>query len=136
MDELRREDPIDGPPPATVFTFLLTLPYALPVPEGSTPGFVDRRTSSWDGWSPAWTGRLVGGPGAEPLSDDVVPGTRMAIRHPRVTMPVPPAAAFEAFTDWIEPPLSPDVFARLTEDTRKWKSTGVSAVISVVALSR
>jgi hypothetical protein len=136
MNGLRRGEPTDAPPPVTVFTFLLTLPYALPVPEGSTPGFVDRRTSIWDEWSPAWTGKLVGGPDAEPLSDEVVPGTRIAIRHREVTMPVPPAAAFEAFTDWIEPPLSPDVFARLTEDTRKWKSTGVSTVISVVALSR
>jgi hypothetical protein len=56
------------PPPVTVFTFFLSLPYAVPVPDGSTPGFVDRRTSDWDGWSLAeglWerSAELVGLPG-------------------------------------------------------------------------
>lgn len=136
MTREKGRDQTDEPPPVTVFTFFLTLPYAIPVPEDSTPGFVDRRTSAWDGWTPASIGKLIGGPDAEPLSDDVVPGTRMVVRHREVTMPVPPAAAFEAFTDWIEQPLPSDIFAGLAEDTRRWKSTGMSTVISVVALSR
>ena len=132
MARRKRARSTEESPPLTVFTFLLTLPYAVPIPDGSTPGFVDRRTDDWDGWSPELTGRLVDGSG--PLADDVVPGTRMAVRHREVTMPVSPAAAFDAFRDWIEPPLPPDVFARLAEDTRRWGASGVSNVISVAAL--
>jgi hypothetical protein len=134
MAKRRRAQPTEEPPPVTVFTFFLTLPYAIPIPDGSTPGFVDRRTEDWAGWSPEWLGRLVGAAGA--LADDVAPGTRMAVRHREVTMPVPPAAAFEAFSDWIEPPLPSNVFARLTEDTARWKASGVPTIVSVVALSR
>lgn len=122
------------PPPVTVFTFFLSLPYAVPVPDGSTPGFVGRRTSDWDGWSPELLAALVGIP--EPFSEQTAPGTRMAIRHRELTVPVPPAAAFEAFKDWIEPPLPPAVFQHLSEDTAKWGASGMPIVVSIVALSR
>ncbi len=122
------------PPPATVFTFFLALPYALPIPGELNPGFVDERTPIWDGWSPQQLADMVGI--EEPFSPETVPGTRMAIRHREVTMPVPFVAAFEAFVDWIEPPLSEEVFARLRDDTEAHKETGMDIVLSVVALSR
>lgn len=69
------------PPPATVLTFFLALPYALPIPDGTNPGFVDERTPMWDGWSPEQLAAMV--ELEEPFSPETVPGTRMAVRHRR-----------------------------------------------------
>lgn len=122
------------PPPISVFTFFLTLPYPLPVPDESTPGTVEERTPEWDEWTPDLVGRLVGA--SEPLADGVVPGTRMAIRHREVTMSLSPATAFDAFKDWIEPPLPSGVVERLRRDVELGRENGMRTVISVVALSR
>lgn len=122
------------PPPATVFTFFLALPYAIPIPDKTVQGFVEARTPLWDEWSPDDLGAMVGSP--TPFGDDTIPGTRMAVRHRELNVPVPPVAAFEAFADWIEAPLPTEVFEYLSQDTAKWKASGMDIVVSIVALSR
>jgi hypothetical protein len=130
----RESSGTSGPPPLTVFTFFLTLPFAIPVPGPAQPGWLEPRTEIWDGWPPEDLARVAGiGTG---LPADAVPGTRIAVRHVNQTLPLAPAAAFEAFTDWIEKALSLEEFALLQADTKHWQERGLETVTSVVGLSR
>lgn len=49
---------------------------------------------------------------------------------------MPFVAVFEAFVDWIETALSQEGFSRLRNDTLAHKESGMTVVLSVVALSR
>lgn len=126
---------LDAPPPITLFTFMLELPRAVPVPHETQSVFFDTSTPGWSGWPAHLVGGLLG-QGAPSFPPDQAPGTRIVVRHTNVVGPVGLQAATEAFADWVEPVLSgPDAAARAA-DLEEWKASGFETVRSVIAITR
>jgi hypothetical protein len=122
------------PPPATLFTYFLALPHALPVVGETSMGFVQERSPGWDGWSGRQLADIAGQ--TEPFPPGSAPGTRIAIRHVEAGTPTSIGVAYEAFADWFEVPLGDRELSKFKKERKKLREHGVSVVFSVVALTR
>jgi len=121
-------------PPITVLTFIVELPYAVPIPGNCPMIEFDARTPGWDGW-PADQLAILLGDGAPQFPAHLVPGVRTVVRHVDVVTTCPLFAASTAFADWVEPVLSEAAVAARRAETAAW-SSGLGVVRSVVALTR
>ena len=119
---------------ARVVTYVLELPFSLPIPNDWQMAPLVERTSGWEGWSGSnfWT--LLEWPGSKSIPEHLMPGTQIRFRRVSVKSAPPLRAADEAFTDKVIPLLN-----RRERLTRWWvlrrADRGIEFMRSVVSIS-
>lgn len=122
--------PESSPAPITLFTFLLELPFAVPFPNNVGARTLDVPGPGWDGWTPDLRRQLTGLPG------DLVPGTRILVRHHQVNVTPSLLAPEEVFADWSDPLRKPEDIPLARAERAAWRDQGLDVMQSVVALTR
>ena len=119
---------------AKVVTFILELPFSLPIPDDWQMAPLIARTPAWEGWSGSDFWKLLEWPGSKSLPDKAMPGTQLRFRRVSVRSAPPLRAADEAFADKVRPQLN-----RRERLARWWglrrADRGVHFMRSVVSMS-
>ncbi len=121
--------------PIVTPTFFLELPHDLRLPPRASLVLLEERGPGWDEWDDAAVARLTGAP-PELFRGGAVPGTRLVFRRSKRRATLPLQAADEAFSDWVEPLLSPVEVVQRRERVGQAIERGFEAMTTVVALSR
>ncbi|MFL5833143.1 MAG: hypothetical protein ACJ76B_04090 [Solirubrobacterales bacterium] len=120
---------------ARVITYILELPFALPIPNDWQMAPLLERSPAWEGWAgeDLWT--LLEWPGAKEIPENLMPGTQIRFRRARVKSIPPLRAADEAFGDKVLPFLNWRERLRRRRGLRSADRRGVTLTRSVVSLS-
>ncbi|HTR73928.1 MAG TPA: hypothetical protein VMH33_01555 [Solirubrobacterales bacterium] len=91
---------------AKVVTYVLELPFALPVPDDWQSAPLLPRTPGWEGWTGENFWALLEWPGRKEIPAHLMPGTQIRVRRVALRTALPLRAADEAFEDKIRPLLN------------------------------
>lgn len=120
---------------ARVITYILELPFALPVPNHWQMAPLLERSPAWDGWTGEDFWKLLEWPGFKEIPEHLMPGTQIRFRRAQVKSIPPLRAADQAFGDKVLP------FLNRRERLVRWRGLrradrrGVTLTRSVVSLS-
>lgn len=120
---------------ARIVTYILELPFALPVPNDWQSAPLLERSPAWAGWTGEDLWRLLEWPGTKEIPEHLMPGTQIRFRRAQVKSIPPLRAADQAFGDKVLPFLN-----RRERLVRRWglrraDRHGVTLTRSVVSLS-
>ncbi len=91
---------------AKIVTYVLELPFLLPVPEDYQMAPLLPRTPAWAGWSGNDFWKLLEWPGSKSIPDHLMPGPQIRFRRVSVKSTPPLRAADKAFADKVRPLLN------------------------------
>lgn len=91
------------PSEAKVVTYVLELPFALPVPDDWQMAPLIPRAAGWEDWSGEDFWELLEWPGRKAIPSHLMPGTQIRVRRVALRTAVPLRAADEAFADKVRP---------------------------------
>lgn len=119
---------------AKVVTYVLELPFSLPIPHDWQMSPLLKRTAGWEGWTGRDFWHLLERTGPGSLPEPVMPGTQIRFRRVSVKTAAPLRAADEAFADKVVPLLN-----RRERLARWWglkrADRGIEFMRSVVSIS-
>ena len=119
---------------AKVVTYILELPFSLPIPHDWQMSPLLKRTAGWEGWTGRDFWHLLERPGPGSLPEHAMPGTQIRFRRVSVKTAAPLRAADEAFADKVIPLLN-----RRERLARWWSlkraDRGIEFMRSVVSIS-
>lgn len=122
------------PSGAKVVTYVLELPFALPVPDDWQMAPLIPRTAGWEDWTGEDFWALLEWPGRKAIPEHLMPGTQIRVRRVALRTALPLRAADEAFEDKIRPLLNRR--ERLAKRLgRRRADRGLRFMRSVVSLS-
>jgi len=120
---------------ARVLTYVLELPFALPIPNDWQTAPLLERSAAWDGWTGEDLWALLEWPGAKEIPEHLMPGTQIRFRRTRVKSVPPLRAADQAFGDKILPLLNRRERLVRWLGLRRADRRGIKLNRSVVSLS-
>jgi hypothetical protein len=119
---------------AKVVTYILELPFSLPIPHDWQMSPLLKRTAGWEGWTGRDFWHLLERSGSGSLPEHSMPGTQIRFRRVSVQSVAPLRAADEAFADKVIPLLN-----RRERLARWWglkrADRGIEFMRSVVSIS-
>lgn len=119
---------------AKVVTYVLELPFSLPIPHDWQMSPLLKRTAGWEGWTGRDFWHLLERPGPGSLPEHSMPGTQIRFRRVSLRSAAPLRAADEAFADKVIPLLN-----RRERLARWWglrrADRGIEFMRSVVSIS-
>jgi hypothetical protein len=119
---------------AKVVTYILELPFSLPIPNDWQMSPLLRRSSSWGDWTGRDFWQLLERTGPGSLPEQAMPGTQIRFRRVSIKTAAPLRAADEAFADKVTPLLN-----RRERLARWWglrrADRGIEFMRSVVSIS-
>lgn len=119
---------------AKVVTYILELPFSLPIPHDWQMSPLLKRTAGWEGWTGRDFWHLLERSGPGSLPEHAMPGTQIRFRRVSVKTAAPLRAADEAFADKVVPLLNRrERFARWW--SLKRADRGIEFMRSVVSIS-
>jgi len=117
-------------------TFVIELPFDLGLREQSGGLLYEERAAHWEGWDSDEIRTVLQLPEDLNLPDDLGPGTRWMLRRGWVRSHVPLMAADEAFSDWVEPLVTPEEHRARQRTVKRWRKRGIQKPITIAALTR
>lgn len=119
---------------AKVVTYVLELPFSLPIPHDWQMSPLLKRTAGWEGWTGRDFWHLLERSGPGSLPEGSMPGTQIRFRRVSIKSAAPLRAADEAFADKVTPLLN-----RRERLARWWglkrADRGIDFMRSVVSIS-